>query len=277
MTTTIADVDFDLKLAEFRINGYVTLEQMIPHDVIDLIAGAFMPMLERVRERETELSKVERGDLESGLGKQQLKHRYTMTVPWRAPFTDPAVFEHPVILEFLDRYWGHDDYVVCCYHSNTPYPGTETQHWHRDTGLARDIPHTPLATVPAVGVKFPLVDTNVENGSIEVLPCTQHLVDAELESRYDDILCRGDFGHAVRLNLKKGSMWIQDIRTLHRGTRNTSSTPRPEIVVCYSQPWFAIRQEIRISASDFANLSDRGRKLMAKWAPATADGSPGPW
>ena len=104
MTTTLQDVDLDLKLAEFRINGYVLFEDMIPHEIIDRIAVAFMPLLEQVRERETELSNVENGDLESGLGRQQLKNRYTMTVPWRYPFTDPAVFEHPVILEFLDRY-----------------------------------------------------------------------------------------------------------------------------------------------------------------------------
>ena len=271
MTTTLADVDFDLKLAEFRINGYVALEEMIPPEVVDRIAGAFMPMLERVRQRETDLSNVERGDLKSGLGRQQLKNRYTMTVPWRPPFTDPAVFEHPVILEFLDRYWGHDDYVIVCHHSNSPYPGTDTQHWHRDTALARDIPHTALETVPIVGVKFPLVDTNVENGSIEVLPCSQYLVDADLESRYDGLLRRGDFDHTVRLNLKKGSFWIQDVRTLHRGTRNTSAAPRPEIVVCYCQPWYSIRQKVEISAADFTALSARGKKLMARWAPAGAD------
>ena len=271
MTTAVDDVDFDLKLAEFRINGYVVFEDMIPHQIIDRIAAAFMPMLERVRQRETEPSRVERGDLESGYGRQQLQNRFTMTVPWRSPFTDPAVFEHPVILEFLDRYWGHEDYVVTCYHSNNPYPGTDTQHWHRDTQMINDIPHTALETVPVVGVKFPLVDTNVENGSIEVLPCTQYLVDAGLEGRYDEVLRAGDFDHTVRLNLKKGSMWIQDVRTLHRGTRNTSSSPRPEIVVCYCQPWFSIRQTVEVSAADFNALSERGSKLMKRWKPADAD------
>jgi len=271
MSTTLENVDLDLKLAEFRINGYAVFEEMIPHDIIDRITAAFMPMLERVRERETELSKFENGDLESGHGRQQLKNRYTMTVPWRHPFTDPAVFEHPVILEFLDRYWGRDDYIVTCYHSNNPYPGTDTQHWHRDTQMIKDIPHTALEAVPAIGVKFPLVDTSVENGSIEVLPCTQYIVDADLETRYDEVLCKGDFGHTVRLNLKKGSMWVQDIRTLHRGTSNLSDAPRPEIVVCYCQPWFAIRQTIQISTADFNALSPRGKKLMARWKPADAD------
>ena len=30
MTLTCADVDFDLKLAEFKINGYAVFEDMIP-------------------------------------------------------------------------------------------------------------------------------------------------------------------------------------------------------------------------------------------------------
>ena len=51
MTTTLQDVDLDLKLAEFRINGYVLFEDMIPHEIIDRIAAAFMPLLEQVREQ----------------------------------------------------------------------------------------------------------------------------------------------------------------------------------------------------------------------------------
>ena len=47
---------------------------------------------------------------------------------------------------------------------------------------------------------------------------------------YDDILTRGDF-RPRRLNLKRGDCWVQDIRTLHRGTANTSDHVRPEVVI----------------------------------------------
>ncbi len=264
MPTTWESIDFDLKLAEFKINGYVVFEDMIPPETMDRIHEAFMPLLEHVKERETDISDVERGDVRTGLGRLQTTSRYTLTVPWMPPFADPAIFEHPVILEFLDRYWKTDDYVVTCYHSNTPYPGSEYQHWHRDTNLAEEIPHVGLETCPVIGVKFPLVETSEENGSIEVLPSTQYLADPELEPRYDDVLKRGHFPSSHRLNLKKGSMWVQDVRTLHRGTPNPSDQPRPELVVCYCRSWFAIQQYVEMPQAAYDALSERGKKLLSR-------------
>ena len=268
MTTTIDDVDIELKLAEFRINGYVVFEDLFPHAAIDRIVAAFVPLLEKVRARETEISGVERGDIETGMGKQQMENRYTMTVPWTPPFTDPVIFEHPVILEFVDRYFGHGDCYIACHHSNNPYPGAGNQHWHRDSKVVHEIPQC-LSTVPILGMKFPLVDTSEENGSIEVLPSTQYLVDADLEGRYDEVLSGGDFRHAIRLNLRKGSVWIQDPRVLHHGTPNTSDQPRPEIVICYCQPWYAIhvREPVAVSARDFTTLSERGKHLLRRGNP----------
>ena len=47
MTLTCADVDFDLKLAEFKINGYAVFEDMIPGENIDRIREAFLPLRPR--------------------------------------------------------------------------------------------------------------------------------------------------------------------------------------------------------------------------------------
>jgi len=257
-------VDFDLKVAEFKINGYVLFEDMIPEQTVDRIRDAFMPLLENVRERETELSPVERGDVRTGLGKHQLPNRYTVTIPWVPPFADPAIYEHPVILEFLDRYWGSDKYEITCYHSNIPCPGTEVQHWHRDTTMGKDIPHLSLNVCPTIGLKFPLLDTSEENGSIEILPSTQYISESDFEGRYDDILSRGRFPSSHRLNMKKGSMWVQDVRTLHRGTPNRSDHPRPELVVCYCQSWYTIGNRVDLSTMDCSSLSDRGKRLFSR-------------
>ena len=81
-----------------------------------------------------------------------------------------------------------------------------------------------------------------------MLPSTQYIADPELEGRYDEILLKGHFPSAHRLNLKKGSMWVQDPRTLHRGTPNRTQDPRPELVVCYCRDWFAIAQKHRDAA-----------------------------
>ena len=116
MTLTCADVDFDLKLAEFKINGYTVFDDMIPLKIIDQIRAAFQPLLAHIQERETEITNVELGDPRTGQGRLQTTNRYTLTIPWVLPFADPAIYEHPVILEFLDRFWRPDGYIITCYH-----------------------------------------------------------------------------------------------------------------------------------------------------------------
>ena len=264
MIATRDSVDYDLKLAEFKINGYVVLDNMIPTDTVDEIRSAFLPLLEHVMARETKESRTETGEVRTGLGRLQTAKRYTLTLPWLPPFSDPAIYEHPVILEFLKRYWGTDDFLITCYHSNTPAPGSAYQTWHRDTRIVSDIPHIGLETCPALGIKFPLLDTSEENGSIEVLPSTQYLADPSLETEYNQILTKGDFPSAQRLNLKKGSMWIQDIRTLHRGTPNNSDQPRPELVICFCRSWWRISQNVDVPRAAFDRLSERGKQLLAR-------------
>jgi ectoine hydroxylase-related dioxygenase (phytanoyl-CoA dioxygenase family) len=262
MSTACSDADLDLKVAELKINGYAVFEGLISAEIVDRIRAAFMPLLEQLRARETEVHPTERGEVKSGLGRQQFVNRYTLHVPWQPPFAEPAIYEHPVLLAFFGRYWGSDDFQITCYHSNNPYPGSQYQPWHRDIALLA--PGVGLQTCPHFGVKVPLVDTDEENGSFEVLPGSQYLADPGLEGRYDEILKGGRFPSAHRLNLKKGSLWIQDPRTLHRGTPNRADHARPELVLCFSRPWFAVRHPLELSREEFDKLSERGRKLLAR-------------
>ena len=262
MTVQCEDLGFDLKIAEFRINGYAVIEDVLKVETVDRIRAAFLPLLEHVRTRENIIADKEWGDLRTGFGRQQNPNRYTLHLPWVPPFAVPEVYENPVILEFLKRYWNRDDFYIKCLHSNNPYPGTEYQPWHRDTPLPGEIPHVGLDTCPVLGVKFPLVDTSEENGSVEVLPSTQYIANPDLQSRYDNVLKQGDFPSARRLNMKKGSMWIQDPRMLHRGTPNTSTAPRPEIVVCYGLSWIDIAHQMKVPPQTYDSLSERGRELF---------------
>ena len=262
MTVQCEDIDFDLKIAEFRVNGYSVLEDILPVETVDRISEVFLPMLEHVRTRESGFADGEWGDLRTGFGRQQNVNRYTLTIPWVPPFADAEVYESPVILEFLKRYWGREEFYIKCFHSNSPYPGSEHQGWHRDTPLPSEIPHVGLDTCPILGIKFPLVDTSEENGSVEVLPSTQYIANPDLQSRYDEVLTRGHFPSACRLNMKKGSMWIQDVRMLHRGTPNTSNGPRPEIVVCYGLSWINIGHQMTVPPETYEGFSDRARALF---------------
>ncbi len=262
MTPAPEDYDLDLKIAELKINGFTAFEDLIPPEKIDRIHAAFKPKLDRLRDREKDgIHPVERGEVRAGKGRQQFVNRYTMHVPWEPPFADPDIYENPVVLSFLERYWGADDFHITCYHSNNPYPGSEFQPWHRDIHLIT--PHIGLPICPHFGIKFPLVDTNEENGSFEVMPGTQYLADPEMEKTYDEVLCNGHFPGAHRLNLKKGTMWVQDPRTLHRGTPNRSDHPRMELVICYSRPWFR-QSTVEISQAEYDRLSERGRTMLTR-------------
>ena len=45
MTAQCEDVDFDLSIAEFRINGYAVLEDVFSVSTTDRIWAAFLPIL----------------------------------------------------------------------------------------------------------------------------------------------------------------------------------------------------------------------------------------
>ena len=126
MKSALEDYDLDLKVAELKINGFTTFEGLIPPEKIDRIREAFLWRLNRLKAREEgEFNPEERGEVRTGKGRLQFVNRYTLHVPWEPPFSDPDVYENPVLLAFLERYWGADDFHITCYHSNNPYPGSK--------------------------------------------------------------------------------------------------------------------------------------------------------
>ena len=139
-----AGYDIDQKMQEWRINGFVVFEDMIPHEKIDRIREAWIPVRDRDIERQ---------------GDHPFRgfRRYNVRVPFTRPFVDPEIFEHPALVAFMERALG-PDYVWSHFDSNIPLPGTDYQTWHRDGQVAL----YPGIKTPAlaVGVKFPLVDTN---------------------------------------------------------------------------------------------------------------------
>ena len=260
--------DLELKLAELRINGYVLFEDLIPVEKIDRIREAFLPYLETVQAHSDPAGGVQlHGRSDSRLvfeGRLQVVNRYTVYVPWEQPFADPEIYENPVVLDFLDRYWGTDDYRITCYHSNNPYPGSEYQKWHRDAGISKLVPHVGLENLSPFWRQSSPWWTLLRKTAASRY-C--HVRNTSLTRRWRRATTRswkqGSFPSRRRLNLKKGTLWIQDPRTLHRGTPNRSDHPRPELVICYSLPWFGQRALINITQEEFDKFSGRGRKMLA--------------
>ena len=125
--TTMARYDIRQKLAEFKINGYVIFEDLLPAEKVDKLQAAFLPLLENVRAmtlgHPTPGPQFEPrvvGDRPTGQGRLLNVNRYNVEVPWQSPFSDPEVYQNPVLLEFLDCYWGHRrlfDYALFFQHS----------------------------------------------------------------------------------------------------------------------------------------------------------------
>lgn len=61
-------IDYDFKLVEFKINGYVIFEDLIVEEMIDCICDVFMLLFEYVRECEFEIYFIVCGDVCMGLG-----------------------------------------------------------------------------------------------------------------------------------------------------------------------------------------------------------------
>ena len=59
-------------------------------------------------------------------------------------------------------------------------------------------------------------------------------------------------------------MWVQEVRTLHRGTPNRSPGPRPELCLCYCRDWYAISQNVEMPQASYDALSARGKRLLLR-------------
>ena len=260
---TAIQYDIDQHLEEWKINGFTIFEDLIPLTTIDRIREAWVPYRDgEIKKRDPDL----------------IEKRYNFSVPFKKPFVEPEIFEHPAVVQFLEKALG-PDYVWDEFDSNTPFPGVDYQEWHRDTPLLFSDLMTPAYNI---GVKFPLVDTFEDNGSFEVIPSTQYLADSalcekEINGRknkwFDNVFGSGaeHIGryYPVRLNLKKGSLWMQDGRAFHRGTPNVSDHTRDELCMSFNRPWFNNHRQQEEMKTDFPqdlwdSLSDHARHVL-RW------------
>ena len=217
----------------------------------------------------------EHGPIADGHGGLQETERYTMHLPWRAPFADPTIFENSTLLALLEQFWGTEDFRCTCMHSNCPFPGARYQRWHRDGGGEFEQTREQLASSqrnPALALVIPLCTTRPLNGALEIIPSSHTLPDyygaekQQNDALFNERLLVETGAHAatattpvsedtegatsatvrmdarlvslaqpVRVTVHKGSVWLRDTRCLHRGTPNLSTEPRPELLICYAK------------------------------------------
>jgi len=224
-------------------DGFCVLPGHFAREKMEAWRAAFAPLLERHVAREGHR-------LNRGPG------RYYVTLPFTAPFADPAVYEDDDVLAVVRGLVGEDATLVQLA-TDTPLLGSEYQDIHRDAPplfpeWGRETPPFQLA------VNFPLVDVTLENGPFEITRGT-HMLSKE------EGLRRIESGE-VRLEpllMRAGDVMIRDVRGLHRGTPNRTREPRPMVVVGYSRRWlFRPEVSVRVPREAYEALSERGRFLL---------------
>ncbi len=128
------------------------------------------------------------------------------------------------------------DYRIVEIGFDIPFPGAADQPWHRDF-------KSPDATLKgrrlnSLAFNLPAIDTTDEHGAFEIAPGTQ----------WDDIAGARDgmfpdrsswdryVSRTVRKLPQRGDISARSALTIHRGTANRSSVPRPVLVVGVDAP-----------------------------------------
>lgn len=237
--------------ARFRRDGFVLLRQHFDRAALAAWREAFEPLLER--HLATEGAKHNRGSA-----------RYYITLPFRAPFDDRRFYEDPDLLTICRLLVG-DDMWMCQLASDTPLLGSTYQDVHRDALPL--FPELDSETPPyQLAVNFPLVDVVAANGPTEIAPGThEQPKDIGLER-----LRRGEITLEA-VEMRVGDVLVRDVRGLHRGTPNSTHTPRPMVVIGYSRRWL-LRPEVsvRIGRTAWEHLTDAQRYLL-RFNPVVSD------
>lgn len=224
-------------------DGYCFLPEHFSKEILKTWSEAFAPLLEAHIAREGHLQNRGPG-------------RYYVTLPFAAPFAEPAFYEDEDILSIIAGLVGEDP-VMPQLATDTPVFGSEYQDIHRDAPPL--FPETGQETLPfQLAVNFPLVEVTNENGPFEMARGTHMISKAEGLRRIE----AGEV-QLEPITMRLGDVMIRDVRCLHRGTPNRTEIPRPMVVIGYSRRWlFRPEVSIRVPRAALNTLSERARQLL---------------
>ncbi len=201
------------KIAELQERGYCVLRAHLPAGAIDACREAFWPTL---------LSYLRNHAHEPNRG----PHRHYLPLPFEPPcfahefFFDAGILE--IVRGVMDRrviadQWGCD----------VPLRGSEYQAFHADyrRPLFEEAPDLALPPY-MLAVSFGLVPVTLANGPMEIAPGTHRMPREEAIRSVESV------------TLDVGDVLIRHPWTLHRGTPNTTDTPRPLVTVRYVRRWY---------------------------------------
>ncbi|MGA2183668.1 MAG: phytanoyl-CoA dioxygenase family protein [Bryobacteraceae bacterium] len=234
------------EITEIQDQGYCILGKHFARPLIDACRDAFWPVL---------LAYIENHRHEPNRG----PHRHFLPMPFEPPcFVPEFFFDHDVLAivrsvlddRALADQWGCD----------VPLRGSDYQGVHVD--YQRPLfSETPDLLLPAymLVVSFGLLRITPESGPIEIAPGTHRM------SRKDALRAVETAEIEMQpVPLEIGDVLIRHPWTLHRGTPNTTDTPRALVSIRYVRRWYAesSREVNSIPRAVWESLSSEQRNMM---------------
>ena len=170
---------------------------------------------------------------------------------------------HPWVVAVSEAILG-PDYKVVEIGFDVPLPGAQDQPWHRDFPSPQDT--LVGRRLNSLAFNLTTVDVFEDMGPFEVAPGTQWDEPAGYEhemfppkSYYPRYEAR-----AQRKMPKMGDISARSALTIHRGTANRSSTPRPALVLGVDSPTAnnAERHDLQVTKRFFETLPDAVRQHL---------------
>jgi len=217
-------------LAELRQKGFCVLRGHFPAVLIERCRAAFWPVLLDYLDRNRD--KPNRGPC-----------RHFLPMSFDPPCFAPEFFFDPAVLSIVRG--AMDDRIVADqWGCDVPLLGSQHQNAHIDyqRPLFPEAPDLPLPPYMLV-VSFGLVPIRLENGPIEIAHGT---------------------GPMRPVPLEIGDVLIRHPWALHRGTPNTTATPRALVTIRYVRRWYAdaSREVCAMPAEVWRSLSPEQQALL---------------
>jgi hypothetical protein len=234
------------KVRELKDQGYCVLPGHFARSAIGALRDAFWPAL---------LAYLERHAQEPNRG----PHRHFLPMPFDPPCFAPDFFFDAAVLGIL-RDVMDDRIVADQWGCDVPLRGSEYQEAHVDyrRPLFGELPDLALPPYMMV-VSFGLVRITADDGPIEIAPGTHRMPKNEALRALD----AGDT--AMRpVPLEIGDVLIRHPWALHRGTPNTSDTPRALVGIRYVRRWYAddSREVQAVPSAVWRSLTPEQRSLL---------------
>jgi ectoine hydroxylase-related dioxygenase (phytanoyl-CoA dioxygenase family) len=206
---------------ELEEQGYCILRGRLERPLLDACRDALWPVLGTYLEHH-------------GHEPNRGAHRHFLPMPFTPPFFAPDFFFDREVLAVVRSALG-ERIVADQWGCDVPLEGSDYQGIHADyqRPLFEESPDLPLPSY-MLNVSFGLVPVTLENGPLEIAPRTHRIPRTEALRAVN----AGEI--AMRpVPLAMGDVLVRHPWALHRGTPNTTDTPRPLVTIRYVRRWYA--------------------------------------